>query len=307
MLQDCTDTTTDTNRGSTIADATSIITLGKKAAKANAFLLLVVGIGSIPMLALVLFGYQLRDINIIMGGSLFLFSLVVVDMLTAGEYMQAPGSFPEMSFGYWLPVWIMSVIGGLGDLKLSFLAAPTASGGYLSALGSAPVGVQTYINRYAAPVYESMLKVAITFALWQLTFDFLNRYLPSPVAVIVALVPAAGLFAGLHGLRSTGFYIAAFLLALFMMGIVYLEDYMPGNQTWFIPASVALIFGIHRSINIQNGGGYFQFISDMLAAEPPMLWANEITLLIELVTFLAALWFAGKLVVGLGGWIADLV
>ena len=52
------------------------------------------------MLALVYFGYQLRDINIIMGGSLFLFSLIVVDMLTAGEYMQSPGSFLEMSFGY---------------------------------------------------------------------------------------------------------------------------------------------------------------------------------------------------------------
>ena len=82
---------------------------------------------------------------------------------------------------------------------------------------------------------------------------------------------------------------------------------MPGNQTWSVPMSVATIFGIHRALNIQQGGGYFVFVSDMLAAEPPMLWANGVALLIELVTFLAALWFTGKLVVRLGGWIADLV
>lgn len=259
------------------------------------------------MLALVFFGYQLRDINIIMGGSLFLFSLIVNDVLTNGKYMNSPGTFAALSFGYWLPVWVMSTLGGVGDLKLSFISAPTQSGGYLSAMSGAPVSVQAFINRWAAPVYETMLKVSITYAVWHLTFKFLDRYLPTPVAIVVALVPAAGLFAGMHGLRTARFYVAAFVVAMLMLAPLYLEDHLPGNQTWFIPMSVAFVFGVHRSLNIQQGGGYFTFVSDMLAAEPPMLWANQLTLLIELVTFVAAVWFAGKLVVRLGGWTADIV
>jgi hypothetical protein len=194
------------------------------------------------MLPLVYFGYQLRDINIIMGGSLFLFSLIVNDVLTAGKYMNSPGSFAALSFGCWLPVWGMSLVGGVGDLRLSFISAPTQSGGYLSALGSAPTGVQAFINRWAAPIYETMLKVSITYAVWQLSFRALNQRLPGPVAVVVALVPAAGLFAGLHGLRSQAFYVAAFLVAMVMLAPVYLEDYLPGNQTWIIPMSVAAVF-----------------------------------------------------------------
>ena len=259
------------------------------------------------MLAFIFFGYQLRDIDIIMAGVLFLSSLVVDDVLTDGRYLRSPGSFAALSFGYWLPVWIMSAIGGVGDLQFSFLSAPTQSGGYLSALQGASAPVQAFVNRWAAPIYETLLKVSITYVVWHLSFKALNRYLPAPIAVIVALVPAAGLFAGLHGLRSTEFYLAAFIVAMVMLAPLYLEDYLPGNQTWIIPMSVASVFGAHRAINVQNGGGYFVFVSDMLQAKPPLLWANGLALFIELVTLVAAVWFAGKLVVRVGGWIAEFV
>lgn len=259
------------------------------------------------MLAFIFFGYQLRDLDVIMAGVLFLASLVVDDVLTDGKYLRSPGSFGALSFGYWLPVWVMSLIGGVGKLRLSFLSAPTQSGGYLSALSGNPPSVQAFVNRWAAPIYETLLKVAITYMVWHLSFKFLNRYLPAPIAAVVALVPAAGLFAGLHGLRSRAFYVAAFVVAMLMLAPLYLEDYLPGNQTWFIPMSVATVFGIHRALNIQQGGGYFAFVSDMLQAQPPMLWANGIALFIELVTFVAAVWFAGKLLVRIGGWAADIV
>jgi hypothetical protein len=54
-------------------------------------------------------------------------------------------------------------------------------------------------------------------------------------------------------------------------------------------------------------GGYFTFVSDMLAAEPPMLWANQLTLVIELVTLVAAVWFGGKLVLRVGEGVAEFV
>lgn len=73
-------------------------------------------------------------------------------------------------------------------------------------------------------------------------------------------------FAGLNGLRSRAFYVAAFLVVMLMLAPLYLEDYLPGNQTWFIPMSVATVFGVHRALNIQQGGRYFAFMSDMLQA-----------------------------------------
>ena len=259
------------------------------------------------MLAFIFFGYQLRDIDVIMAGVLFLSSLIVDDVLTDGKYLRSPGSFTALSFGYWLPVWGFSAVGGLGNLQLSFLSTPTQSGGYLSALQGASPSVQAFVNRWAAPIYETLLKVSITYLAWHLSFKLLNRYLPAPVAVVVALVPAAGLFAGLHGLRSRAFYVAAFVVALLMLAPVYLEDYLPGNQTWFVPMSVATIFGVHRALNIQQGNGYFVFVSDMLQAQPPMLWANGIALFIELVTFIAAVWFAGNLVLRAGEFVTDWV
>jgi hypothetical protein len=269
--------------------------------------LLVVGGEALAMLAFIFFGYQLRDLDVIMAGVLFLSSLVVDDVLTDGKYLRSPGSFAALSFGYWLSVWVLSAVGGVGDLQFSFLSAPTQSGGYLSALSGASAPVQAFVNRWAAPIYETLLKVSITYVAWHLSFKLLNRYLPAPIAVIVALVPAVGMFAGMHGLRSKAFYAAAFVVAMVMLAPLYLEDYLPGNQTWLIPMSVAGVFGIHRAINIQQGDGYLTFVSDMLQAEPPMLWANWIALFIELVTFVAAVWFAGKLVVRVGTLVADVV
>ena len=259
------------------------------------------------MLAFVFFGYQLRDLDIIVGGALFMFSLVVNDVLTDGRYLRWPGTFGALSFGYWLPVWILAALGGVGTLTLSFLSAPTESGGYLSALSGAPVAVQAFINRWAAPIYETMLKVSITYVVWHLSFKLLDLFLPTPIAIFVALSPAAGIFAGLHGLRSLDFYIAAYVVAMVMMGLVYYQSYLPDSFREVVPLSIALIFGIHRSINIQNGGGYLTFVSDMLQAQPPLLWANGLALFIELVTLVAAVWFAGKLVVRVGGWIAEFV
>lgn len=147
--------------------------------------------------------------------------------------------------------------------------------------------------------------MSITYVVRHLSFRLLDRFLPTPIAIFVALSPAAGIFAGLHGLRSTGFYIAAFVVV--MTGLVYYQQYLPDSFREVVPLSVALIFGIYRAINIQNGGGYLTFVSDMLQAQPPLLWANGLAPFIEAVTLVTAVWFAGKLALRVGGMVADII
>ncbi|MDY6778824.1 MAG: hypothetical protein SVU32_09235 [Candidatus Nanohaloarchaea archaeon] len=231
---------------------------------------------------MIFFGLRLGEQALTIAGLVFRALLVLVLALNR-HVLKSSGTYTMAAMGYWgiqLPILFL----GWGGGSFSYLSAPTDS--YLSLISETPLYVQDLVNIFFAPRVENLLILSETVLIYQV---LRAEGLPRIPSFIVAVALGCVTFAFLHGVRSTAFFIRAFvLMAIIAGGTVGVDlNLLP---SWLFPVSLGAGFGLHQALNAVMGGGLFEYYSTLLLAPEPYKYLAWAIIGWDALMFLAALY-----------------
>lgn len=208
----------------------------------------------------------LNSIAITLVGTIFAIALIVGVLFSRGSVLTGPSTFQEASFAFVLGAAIFLVPQFTGG-GFSTFSTPTSQGAYLSIIGNTPQIVQILANNILAPVVETLVILAIAAILTRVLETDLGVSLTVSVAASSAF--GAAFFAFLHGTRSTGFFVLAFIFMFVSLFIVLGAD----TDTFdipLLPASIAFLVGLHFGNNLAASfSSPFEFVSVLLGTTGP--------------------------------------
>jgi hypothetical protein len=103
-------------------------------------------------------------------------------------------------------------------------------------------------------------------------------------ALVIALVCGASIFSAFHFGRDIFMLVAAFVFISVMVGVLIAS----GDglmDSWFFPATIGGIFGVHRQNNIAEFGGWLEVYDVLFSAGSPEIVFSYIVAFFDIAVF----------------------
>lgn len=211
------------------------------------------------------------DQETVIAGFLFLPLVIMSYVLWGRGIVRSNATAFEGAVSYVLPqVLLLGIASGITTaIGGRFYSAPVSEGGYLHSLvAQTPPYIQAIFNNNLAPFVETFAIFALTYVVlnFMLRAD-LDQRLPGGAWTVVALgaIPGAGLFGVLHGAVDIVFFTRAFTL-MFISILVVFGEALTDEQYFPFAVLVPLAISVHRAININEYGGYLEYLATLLSA-----------------------------------------
>lgn len=204
-------------------------------------------------------GFRTNNLGLIV--TAFLFVITVITGFGVLNIMFTEGHVLDGPFAFLIGTLVFGV--ALGGFQFSILS--TATNSYLSGiLGSSDSIVIPLVNLIFAPIGETFLIFGFAAGIHQIIERSSASSWPTALKFTAVAVPPSLIFAVLHGSRGPAFLLLAFGINVAWTAILYYGERQ--DILGAVPASLALIAGLHFAFNSASYGGIPKFVGDLFAA-----------------------------------------
>lgn len=221
---------------------------------------------------------QANPLDIFIVGSSMLGGLLIGTVLIGKEMVFGSEASLSESAGHIVMGYVFGLIGS-GFGVFSFYDPEEAI--YSGLLTGSPESINIIQHTFLAPYVENLFTLGLVLAL----YTALKDYIGMVSALVVSLSVGSSLFALFHfGRGDLSFLLTAFVFIGVMVGILIAsgEGLM---DSWFFPATLGGIFGIHRQNNIGEYGGWLEVYDVMFSAGSPEVVFSYIVAVFDLAVF----------------------
>lgn len=218
-----------------------------------------------------------NPLDIFIVGTSMLAGLLIGTVLVGKEQVFGSNSSLAEAAGHIIMGYVVGFIGaGAG----AFTFYDPEQSIYSALLSGSPDNISMIQHTFLAPYVENLFILGVVLALYKA----LQNYMGEIPALILALLGGASIFSAFHFGRDLYMLVAAFVFITVQVGILIAS----GDglmESWFFPATVGGIFGIHRQNNIAEFGGWLEVYDVLFSAGSPEIVFSYIVLFFDVAVF----------------------
>lgn len=218
-----------------------------------------------------------NPLDIFIVGSSMLSGLLIGTVLVGKEQVFGSNASIAEASGHIVMGYLVGFIGA-GAGAFTFYDPETSV--FSALLSGSPDNISLIQHTFLAPYVENLFIAGVVLALYKA----LQRFMGQAPALVLALVGGASIFSAFHFGRDIFMLVAAFIFISVMIGVLIAS----GDglmDSWFFPATIGGIFGIHRQNNIAEFGGWLEVYDVMFSAGSPEIVFSYIVAFFDVAVF----------------------